>query len=701
MKNYFKILLILISSLTFGQEINLPKLEKIEFSGNEYFSNNELRDIIAFRESPSSILIFLGEETVYFDSLLIGEEIMRLKSFYFNHGFFQSVISAEFSINSTDRYAEITFNIHEGNSTRYNRISIHGIDSLELIEVSSINSFSKIDTTEIYSYSKVTEMNLNMVNFLRNNGYMFASIDSTLIYIDTLLNIIDTDIFIRVGEKYSISDVIVEKSGVGKDDVDDELIMEITGIGNKEIYSEYKTERGQSRLYKTNLFTIASVKSSISDTVNNKVPIKIETEIGNMYEATPEIIMNMEEEIFNLGLGLGFSKKNFLGGARVLTLNGSIASQNIFEFVSNMSVNNTSVIGYADLRLIMEQPFIFGKNIDTRYEVYSTLQKRKDEYNTTALGFKVNLGFELPPYVYLTSFSTSWNLENLSVLYQEEYLFSLFQRVFENALSDDMEQEQIDSIATRMTNTISKSTKSNNTLLSVNFGANRTDDFGFPTKGYKLNLILANANFLQFAFSKIVNYELSVPLYYKTQIDFSLFPSLYYSKENTFGIKIRIGNIHVYDGLETSVPYNQRFTSGGSNSVRGWQSRELVPRSSISAFDLNLISPSDLEAIFLDQATPGGLFQLEGSIETRNRIIGNIGGALFVDCGNSWQNIKSFKFDEIAVSAGFGFRYYTDFIPFRIDFGIKLYDPNSSIDIMKRSFWNDLLQIHFAIGEAF
>jgi len=351
--------------------------------------------------------------------------------------------------------------------------------------------------------------------------------------------------------------------------------------------------------------------------------------------------------------------------------------------------------------LILDQPFLFGESIDTRYEIYSTLQKRRDEYNTTALGFRVNLGFELPPFVYFTSFGTSWNLENLKVLYQESYLKDIFLRIIQDR-NTDLDDDQQDSLATDLANRISKSTQSDNTLLSFNFGANKTDDFGFPTKGYKLNLVLENANFLQFAYSEMVNTQLNAPLYYKVQIDFALFPSLFYSKEDAFGIKVRVGNIHVYDGFETSVPYNQRFTSGGSNSVRGWQSRELVPEFEIGELDINSISPADLEAIVLDQATPGGLFQFEGSFETRNRIIGNIGGALFLDYGNTWNNSKSFRFDEIAVSVGFGLRYYTDFIPFRIDFGIKLYDPDpNSLPIGDRSFWNDLLQIHFAIGEAF
>jgi len=291
-------------------------------------------------------------------------------------------------------------------------------------------------------------------------------------------------------------------------------------------------------------------------------------------------------------------------------------------------------------------------------------------------------------------------LEKLSVLYQENYIKQVSIKVIQNQVAG-LDSAQVDSAASSFAKNITKSTKSFNTLLSFRLGINKTDDFTFPTKGYRSNILLANANFEQFISSKMLNYNLESPLYYKIQIDFSLFPQLYYSKQNAFGIKFKVGNIFVYEGAETTVPYNQRFTSGGSNSVRGWQSRELVPDFNFGDLNLNSLSPSDLESIFLDQATPGGLFQFEGSIETRNRLIGNIGTALFVDYGNTWSNITSFRFYQIAVSAGIGLRYYTDFIPFRVDFAVKIYDPNSSKSIWERPFWNDLIQIHFAIGEAF
>ncbi|MDA3861243.1 MAG: BamA/TamA family outer membrane protein [Melioribacteraceae bacterium] len=705
MKNRLIILLLFFATSFFAQDVNLAELEKIQFSGNDFFSDAELLDVVALKETPWGLwqsinsVIGIGEKAVYFDSLSLNDEILRLKSFYFNYGFFNTTVKSKYSIDTTENKARVQFLISEGNSSKYKNLEILGLDSLNKLEKWNIKEFSETDTTETYSYENVSIINGNIANYLKDNGYIFADVDSTLIYIDTTSNSVDTKIYFHLGKKYNISDIKIEMSGDGKDEVEEELISEIVGIESGETYSKYNIELGQSRLYKTKLFNIAVITSTIEDTVGIKVPLKISTEIGKLYQATPEVIMNNEDNRFNLGLGLGFSKRNFLGDARSLTLNASIAAQNIFDFIQNMSVTNTDVIGYADLRLILGQPFLFGESIDTRYEVYSTIQKRENEYNTIARGFKVGLNFELPQYVYLTSFGTSWNVENLQVLYQEDYLETIFNKVLSQ--DPDFDPAEVDSAAAALAKNISKSTNSLNTLFSFRFGANKTNDFVFPTKGYKTGILIANANLSQYLSSQILNYNLNSPLYYKVQVDFSLFPSIYYSKEDAFGIKFRAGNIYVYEGLETSVPYNQRFTSGGSNSVRGSQSRELVPEFNVVDLDINTISPSDLEAIFLDQATPGGLFQFEGTIETRNRLVGNVGVALFVDYGNTWSNAKAFRFDEIAVSAGFGFRYYTDFIPFRIDFAVKLYDPNSTVSIGNRSFWNDLFQIHFAIGEAF
>jgi outer membrane translocation and assembly module TamA len=118
---------------------------------------------------------------------------------------------------------------------------------------------------------------------------------------------------------------------------------------------------------------------------------------------------------------------------------------------------------------------------------------------------------------------------------------------------------------------------------------------------------------------------------------------------------------------------------------------------------MNLVNPSqeDLEAILTKGAATGGFFTVEGSLEARIRLLGKIGSAFFIDFGNTWNDYSEFQFDQVAVATGFGFRYYSEFAPIRLDFGFKLYDPNDTRNFFSKRFWKDLIQFHIGIGEAF
>jgi outer membrane translocation and assembly module TamA len=85
----------------------------------------------------------------------------------------------------------------------------------------------------------------------------------------------------------------------------------------------------------------------------------------------------------------------------------------------------------------------------------------------------------------------------------------------------------------------------------------------------------------------------------------------------------------------------------------------------------------------------------------------DISTVYFIDYGNVWENHKQFRFDQIALAAGFGIRYNTFVGPLRIDFGFRLYDPKANegekwlFQSFDQIFKPQKFAIQFGLGQAF
>lgn len=153
-------------------------------------------------------------------------------------------------------------------------------------------------------------------------------------------------------------------------------------------------------------------------------------------------------------------------------------------------------------------------------------------------------------------------------------------------------------------------------------------------------------------------------------------------------------------GNSQTLPFERLFFAGGSNSMRGWQVRTLGP-GGVLINDYGAY-PNQL-----------GDMKLEANLEFRFNIIGGFNMALFFDMGNIWMNGRGesreeagFRFDsfykELALNTGAGIRYDLGFFVLRLDWGLKLYNPNN---IESKRWLNNLAldqtALHFAIGLPF
>ncbi len=133
----------------------------------------------------------------------------------------------------------------------------------------------------------------------------------------------------------------------------------------------------------------------------------------------------------------------------------------------------------------------------------------------------------------------------------------------------------------------------------------------------------------------------------------------------------RAGYGSIFGPDTVSIPATERFYAGGGGTVRGFGYQE--------------IGPSE------DGDPTGGRSIVTGSTELRFKFTDTIGGVAFVDAGSVSESTTP-DFDNLAVGAGIGARYYTSFGPLRFDIAV----PLTQKDDLEQNY-----QIYISIGQAF
>ena len=126
-------------------------------------------------------------------------------------------------------------------------------------------------------------------------------------------------------------------------------------------------------------------------------------------------------------------------------------------------------------------------------------------------------------------------------------------------------------------------------------------------------------------------------------------------------------------GNSNAMPFVKQYFSGGANSIRAWQVKNLGPGS----------YQDPEESAYPNQT---GDVKLEANMEYRFKLFWKLEAALFMDVGNIWslsseddREGAGFEFNrfykELAVGTGVGARAIFSFLVFRFDLGIPLRSP--------------------------
>lgn len=126
-------------------------------------------------------------------------------------------------------------------------------------------------------------------------------------------------------------------------------------------------------------------------------------------------------------------------------------------------------------------------------------------------------------------------------------------------------------------------------------------------------------------------------------------------------------------GDSERLPISERFFSGGSTTLRGFEFEQAGPRDRVTG------------------EPRGGNLLLVLNEELRFPLFWRVGGVVFTDVGNVFRRVTDFELDDVTVTVGAGLRFDTPVGPIRVDYG---YLTNPPLGVGSSA-------VHISFGQAF
>lgn len=680
----------------------------------------------------------VGEPPVFFDANDAEKARQNLEKFMQTKGYFQAKVEIERINNERKKRTKINYKITENLPTVWDTIVYYSKDTALLNVINQYESKKLLKENTNYDQSLILSEQARIERLMRNNGYFTFSRQYIVFEVDTILPMREADkkpAELRVvintpnnaiyHKKFYVDDVFFHTMGTHENKFTErdttpfafrdnphtvkyvhqgknlyfspKVLNTRVKTQTKEPYSLDKTLETQRALINLDMFKFINLnfdttgRKFIMNIFTNpleKTQISIESGINVGQAAVPGPFANLSLKNRNVFRGCEIIENNFQ-----FSIDGQAGFSQNNQFYNSQEFSFNSAIIFPQLIFPTALRFKFNNyNPKTRVSLGVNFVQRPEYSRTSLRGSIAYSGTKnFNTYNLVLSEIGVINTTRISATFQQQLdsltaLGSPIQQSFARALVSS-------SYIIYTFNNASKEGIRNPKYLRVllELGGNM---YNFLGKQFlENNPTILDLRYFQF-------WRINLTYNYQRKL----------IENQSLAFRVNIGMARYY-GISSTLPYEKFFFSGGGNSLRAWRPRRVGP-GSFSKVNADGTLNYDFEQ-------PGEIL-LEANIEYRFPLISFIAGALFLDAGNVWtvqseaerpggdfQPSRFYK--EIAIGTGFGVRFDFSFLVFRLDFGIKLYDPARpegerfvlpKYDIT-RPFYQDQTLINIGIGYPF
>ena len=680
---------------------------------NKIFSQKQVNQLKGYYKNFNDWKRNNGEEIQIIDSLKTDETAKNLNSYFQNIGYLNNKVDFKININELNaNYADVDYLVTTGPQYYIGEVNTF-IDSNALDSIYNKNiDKSFLVKNELFKTKNFQLERERLFKLFKNSGIYDFQINSVFfdVEIDSSNNIFSLPIKIIIEGKdykvHKIKKVSVTSYDKKKLDFNKDFINNQIKFKENSAFNDSLRTITIQNFNKLDLFNFPSISYNYLN--------------GSDELLEANIILNSKKK-YNLGFGFDVKQSNIedIG----ISFESRLKNRNIFKNGENLELSATGSIGKSgnvtisqiNYDLILKFPkFIFlGEKVNNStnllnprsYVNFGSSNQRNIGLDRNSLKFDFNYSWNKNDNFFNFSISQvelikNKNIQNYFNIYSNSYetvnviakqyttdvkYFSdgnlqipngidLFLNdvptIFSSVLNSD-DLKTINYISNRKNRLTT-----NNLIIGSSFSISNNYDnrydksnfnqwrINFQSAGLITNLFTGNSNKNDEG-KKIIS-DLPFSQFLKSEISYIKHWDL--GESSTFATRYFVGFALPY-GNSDNIPFSESFFAGGSNDNRAWEVYRLGPGSSGATDEFN-----------------EGNFKIAMNFEYRFKMFGRFNGALFSDIGNIWnllddtedENRKFNGFEdlsELAIGSGFGLRYDSGLFVFRLDMGLKTYNP--------------------------
>lgn len=670
---------------------------------NNIFSPKQVLQLKKYFKNFNDWKINNGEKISLIDSSEINRSLDNLNLYFQNIGYLDNSISFKITKKPTKK-AFVDFNIESGSRYYIGEINSK-IESKIIDSIYKANKSKSFIKENDFFETKNFDLERNrLYTLFRNNGVYGFQINSISfsVKVDPAGNNYSLPVEIIIDgndhEIFKINDIILKQvdNEVNFRFKDDFILSKIK-FEEGSIFNDSLRKATLKELNSLDLFTFPSVQY---DEIN-----------GNKLNAN--IILNNKKRF---ALGFGFDIKQSDIEDIGIAFENRFKSRNFFKNGENFNLSASGSVGKSgdktisqvnyDLTIDFPRFLIFensSKSLENKRSFLSLGSSNQNNIGLDRNSFKFNYNYAWSNSKNYYNFSpieieliNNKNIENYFNIYSNSYEeLNLISKKYtsdpkyfiNNELSipnginlfiNDILNENL-VVANDDYSLVSyiegrrKRLIANNLIIGSSFQISNNYDNRYDKRNFKQwKLKLKSSGNLASLLSEKNNQGKKII----SDLEFSQFIKMEYSfirhwdiSDNSIFALRYFGGIAVPFGNSDNIPFSESFFGGGSNDNRAWEVYKLGPGSSGAKNEFNEAN-----------------FKLALNLEYRFKMFGNFNGALFSDIGNIWnifddtnessRSFDGFKdLDELAIGSGFGLRYDSGLFIFRLDMGLKTYNP--------------------------